>query len=207
MEYLLWFSLITILSLVYLALILVFDKEHGLVFSKGMMAAAVMYITAAAGVVWSLHNIAEGILVCFLFAYLVTASCCDYCTQLVHRFLYIPAFLAGMGYVWLEGNGSGALVSIGSYILLILLIFKKYFGRADSAAFIISGLFFARKGSSGILLYCLLNMLISIGLVIALKYKKINFKEGSIEPTAFMPFISLAVLIVFGIRTMGGSIY
>lgn len=198
MIYILWVALIVIISFISFALILTCDENNGLRFNGSILAASAVFILASAGVAGSVRDIGREILLCFFFAYLVTASYCDYCTQLVYQFLYIPAFTAGIGYTILARPPLESLFSIGIFYMLNILLFKRYFGRADSVAFMISVLFFTHnQGMVSMLLWGLFHMLLALGLVFVVKHKKIDFKRGCIEPTAFMPYISVAALVLF----------
>ena len=201
MRYLLLFGLIAIISLICLALIRNFDEENGLTFGKGTVAAAVIYAAAAAGTAWNEQDIAKSVLLCFFFSYMVTASYCDHCTHYVYRFLYFMPFLAGIGYVLLRGISAEDVMSIGIFYLLVIFLFSRYFGRADTVAFLISVLFLGQCGAtSGYLLQGMIHMLLSMLLLIVVKRKKINFRKGSMEPTAFMPYIAVMALAMITVR-------
>lgn len=198
MGYIIWFAAITALSLMYLAVILVCDQHSGIKMNGKMLAVSAAYILLAAGAVsrYGRESAAEGALLCFLFAYLAAASYSDVCTKHVYRFLYIPPALAGCAFIALQGLDIERIVPVVIYIFLLAVLFDRYFGRADTIAFMITSCFFTHRNGIDILMSGFLHMLFSIVLVIIIKHKKINFKDGSIEPTAFMPYIAVAALVL-----------
>lgn len=196
MGYIIWAVVIAAVSLIYVATILICDQDSGMKRSGKMLAVAVVYILLGAKVVCEWESIMEGITLCFFFAYMVTASYCDACTQQVYRFLYAPSALAGCVYMAAQGFDITRVIPVAAFILLLAVLFGKYFGRADTVAFTISVFFYTHYSGIGIMIWGLLHMLFAISLVIVIKHKKINFRNGNIEPTAFMPYIATTALLL-----------
>lgn len=124
----------------------------------------------------------------------------------MHRFLHYQAAAAGLLYFLLYGRGIESGLAVVFFALLQIGFGCRYFGAADAAAFAVSGLFFADRQYPGmILLLGLFHMLLSIVLVFLVKHRQIDFKKGSIEPTAFMPYIAAAALMLrYWLKYAGG---
>lgn len=190
------FVIIYVASIVQLSAIILIDKEHGLYWDSRKIMWTILFTILAVIKLEALRDSQKKYLYCIYIAYMVTAVYCDVCTQYVYRFLYIPAVIAGIRVFMLNQPGMNTIMLFCLFSLLNLLLFRRFMGRADTVTFIISVLFFGEIGGN-LLLSGLSHMLLSMLFLFLIKWRKIDFMTGSIQPTAFMPYIAAASLCIF----------
>lgn len=179
------------------------DQDAGISWRFREAAAAGIYLAAAAIVCCGQRDMAKGILLGFLFAYLAFGGYCDHQTKTVYRFLQYPAFMAGGFYLLLAGTGMEGLMGLACYGLLQLALLRRFYGWADTLAFLACGFYLgggrAAGGAApgGTVLYGTVH--VGLSLLIMTFWQacrgNMDWRRGKLkEPSPFLPSIALAAL-------------
>lgn len=173
------------------------DREGGPAWRRREGTGCLVYLLVCAAAASGGHDVVEGMLYCILFTYMAAASYSDLQSKKVYRFFAYPAVAAGAAYMIYSGPGVDQIMSYGIYVLLQLLVFRRFLGRADILAFMVSGLFFFHRGMQSVLLCGMIHMLLAIILLAAVKFRELDRACGRLKtPAAFMPYIAVALVPV-----------
>lgn len=209
MRVILYFSFMWGVFLICRQFVRALDQKACLSWSGGRAAAVGIFLAAGAAVSCGEADMAGGILKSFLFAYLAFCAYCDYETKEVYRFLQYPALLAGGFYLLLAGGGVESVIGLGCYALLQLILLRRFYGWADTLAFLVCGLYITggrpagMSGAGGVVLGGAVHVGLSLLFMIIRQAfrKNMDWKRGRLkQPAPFLPAIALAMLSLMAAR-------
>lgn len=173
------------------------DPGGGPAWRPGEGTGCLVYLLVCAAAVSGCNDVVEGMLYCILFSYLAAASYSDLQSKKVYRFFAYPAIAAGGAYMIYSAPGMEQIISYGLYVLLQLLVFCRFLGRADILAFLISGLFLFHRGIQSVLLCGMIHMLLATAMLAVMKCREMDRARGRLKaPAAFMPYIAVSLVFV-----------
>lgn len=135
---------------------------------------------------------------CLFWGSLLTATLMDMKTKTVVNVIWWISLFGSIGMIWLSSadNISG-YSDFGLFCGLQLFFFSRFYGRADSYAYIACAAYGLASGWN--LRMFLTHMLISFLLLalVQIPRKNVDSRGNLHRPVAFVPYISIAFLFLF----------
>lgn len=195
----LWIGIVFVSSGILLWLLYRADEDFVKV-QAGKIRGYWIIFSLAAGLFWLLRSEQEtavaGILYGVLAVYLILCSVMDAALQQVCDCFQYLGVAGGVLYLMYNAPAPHGLGELLVYVGIQWMVFRKMYGPADVAAYVICGMYLIAEEKS--LTECLIHMAVTFGILGVIQGIKRNISsKGNLKnPVALLPYITVAFFLI-----------